>query len=110
MSSESRMDRLLADSGYADRPDVRAQAAVLLRALDLYAERNVDYKDNWRRSGWRGVLVRVRERTDRLWDLWWDRSQRPVEDPDDAIDLINFAAFLVRATRGEATRDGVWWE
>lgn len=85
------------------------QLLVLMKAARLYSERNAEYKDNWHRMGWRGMLVRCRERSERLWDAWWDRSQRPTADPDDALDLINFAAFMVRATRGETTRDGSWW-
>lgn len=90
-------------------PSEEEQLMVLLRALQVYSDRNRDYKDNWRRMGWRGQLIRIRERAERLWDAWWDRSQPPTQDPDDALDLINFAAFMVRATRGETTRDGSWW-
>jgi hypothetical protein len=76
--------------------------------------RNPKYNDNWKRMGWRGVLIRIRERAERLWDNWWDGSvmsgdHRLAADVDDAIDLINFAAFMVRALEGEATRDGAWW-
>jgi hypothetical protein len=108
--TEDRLSMVLDLLGYSERDDVRLQLGVLLRALDIYAERNIRYHDNWRRSGWRGVLVRIRERTDRLWDVWWERSQRSAQDADDALDLINFAAFFIRATGyGETTRDGSWW-
>lgn len=100
----------------ADGFDVRVetqseldQARILLDALLIYGKRNLEYKDNWRRMGWRGVLVRIRERADRLWDAWWEREQRAITDSDDALDLINFAAFMVRATLGETDRDGSWW-
>jgi hypothetical protein len=43
-------------------------------ALAIYVERNEEYKDNWKRMGWRGALVRVRERAERLWDSLWDAS------------------------------------
>jgi hypothetical protein len=93
----------------------RRQAEVFVEALAKYAERNAHYHDNWRRMGYRGMLVRVRERAERLWDaLFW--SDGPTTDYtlwsearlDDAIDLINFAGFLVRAVRA-ANRDGNWW-
>lgn len=92
------------------------QLRVLLLAAEVYAERNVKYKDNWKRMGWRGMLVRVRERAERMWDDFWDQSEPdvnerilyPPRDADDAIDLINFAAFFVRAVR-EGNRDGSWW-
>jgi hypothetical protein len=86
-----------------------AQAHVLVEALAIYAERNPKYNDNWRRMGWRGVLIRIRERAERLWDEMWDAPPKGVWDSDDALDLINFAAFMVRAVEGETTRDGSWW-
>lgn len=110
MVSESQVRRVVRTMGYTDRPDVHRQARVLLLALDIYAERNVKYRDNWRRSGWRGIVVRVRERSDRLWDMMWPGTGEPEEAVDDAVDLINFAAFLVRAIGGETTRDGEWWQ
>jgi hypothetical protein len=95
----------------------RAQASVLIEALEVYAERNKKYNDNWRRMGWRGQLIRVRERAERLWDYLWDGAPRDASDialphapydVDDALDLINFAGFLVRAVR-DGNRDGTWW-
>lgn len=91
------------------------QAGVLIKALEVYAERNAEYKDNWKRMGWRGCLIRVRERSERLWDSLWDAEAPPTDATkwsykkcDDAIDLINFAAFLCRAVH-EDNRDGSWW-
>lgn len=89
------------------------QLSVMLEALTRYEQANVKYKDNWRRMGWRGMLVRVRERAERLWDALWDKDPNRVPikgkgDLDDAIDLINFACFLVRAVR-DGNRDGSWW-
>jgi hypothetical protein len=116
------LDGLDAPSGGAllgyDSDSDKAQAVILLEALTIYAERNERYKDNWRRMGWRGALIRLRERVERAWDYLWDaevsrapEGQAPVDAPavDDVIDLINFAAFLVRGIRGETTRDGSWW-
>jgi hypothetical protein len=110
MLTDSKVRRCVRVMGYHGRADVTRQAAILLRALDLYAERNEQYQDNWRRSGWKGVVVRIRERSDRLWDAMWPGGIPYGPGPvDDAIDLINFAAFLVRAIEGETTRDGEWW-
>jgi hypothetical protein len=102
-----------------DDDAVKAQFEVMYDALLIYEQRNENYKDNWRRMGWRGVLVRIRERAERLWDVyWWDGEDvtdledrmYPPRNVDDAIDLINFAAFFVRGMNGhEATRDGSWW-
>jgi hypothetical protein len=91
------------------------QLEVLLEALRIYAERNEHYKDNWTRMGWRGMLVRVQERAERLWDSLWDHQTEltdsflPARDGklDDALDLINFAAFTIRGVRA-GNRDGEW--
>lgn len=108
--SDDRIDTALGALGYfPDDQATRAQFVVLVRALDVYAERNKKYNDNFKRMGWRGLLIRIRERAERLWDAHWDWEGGEAPDPDDAIDLINFAAFLVRSYEGETTRDGEWW-
>jgi hypothetical protein len=98
-------------------PDpVREQQKVMDEALTLYRERNVKYKDNWKRFGWRGLLFRIRERAERAWDLLWDEDvgMLPTEERtvgvDDLLDLINFAAFAIRAIRdGNRDGEGKWW-
>jgi hypothetical protein len=93
-----------------------AQFGVFLEAMNKYVERNAEYKDNWRSMGWRGQLIRVRERAERLWDSLWD-AEAPrtdftpwaVKKLDDALDGINFLGFLVRAVR-ENNRGGSWWK
>jgi hypothetical protein len=103
-----------------ETPGEREQLTVMIEALKVYSERNIRYKDNWMRMGWRGMLVRVRERSERLWDGLWDAYASPIDGPpsdpedhddelDDALDLINFAGFLVRAVRA-GNRDGSWWK
>lgn len=96
-----------------ENKSLEAQFEIFLEALKVYDQRNEKYKDNWRRMGWRGMLIRVRERAERLWDDLWDKQPIPdgvdeLIDYDDAIDLINLAGFLIRATR-ENNRDGSWW-
>lgn len=101
-----------------DNKSLESQMTIFLEALKVYDQRNAKYKDNWRRMGWRGMLIRVRERAERLWDDFWDAPAQSVlsddttmavtHDVDDAIDLINLAAFLVRGIR-EGNRDGAWW-
>ena len=92
------------------------QKEVFAEAMRIYAMRNTRYKDNWRRFGWRGCLFRVRERAERAWDdLFWaelpetDYSKFSEAHVDDLLDLINLAAFAVRAIR-EGNRDGNWFE
>lgn len=96
---------------------VQKQFVVLMSALAIYAERNEEYKDNWERMGWRGALVRVRERAERLWDSLWDASpgetdcdppEETIKKLDDAYDGINFLGFLIRGVE-DSNRDGTWW-
>jgi hypothetical protein len=99
-----------------ENKSLESQFEIFLEALQIYDQRNVKYKDNWKRMGWRGMLIRVRERAERLWDDLWDAPGFPDDeaegvqplDVDDAIDLINLAAFLIRGVR-EGNRDGAWW-
>jgi hypothetical protein len=102
---------------FSENKALMDQFAIFMEALTIYDQRNAQYKDNWRRMGWRGCLVRVRERAERLWDKLWDAPPRVAgeavmpyqpHDLDDAIDLINFCGFLIRSVR-EGDRDGTWW-
>lgn len=93
------------------RPSTQAQERILMKALAIYEERNEKYNDNWRRFGWRGCLFRLRERVERAWDHLWGYDLAAVPDPpdlDDLYDLINFAAFTIRAVE-EGNRDGSWF-
>jgi hypothetical protein len=87
-----------------------AQRSVMRRAVMIHVERNKLYHDNWRRFGWRGCLFRLRERTERAWDGLWDApaQEPPLEIVDDLLDLINFAAYTIRAIE-EGNRDGIWF-
>lgn len=91
------------------------QMKLFLEALAIYDERNVRYADNWRRFGWKGCIFRLRERAERAWDHWWYSQLNPdymselPPDVDDLLDLINFAAFTIRAIR-EGNRDGEWFK
>jgi hypothetical protein len=85
------------------------QEAIMERAIEVYRDRNVHYRDNWRRMGWRGMLFRIRERAERAWDALWDADpEGPQLQTDDLIDLINFCGFAIRAIE-DGNRDGSWW-
>lgn len=102
----------------------KEQEEVMMEALTIYKERNAKYGDAWRRSGWRGTLTDLRRKIERAWTFLWhaepvkpmDRSvgedaQRQAESEiDDLFDIINYAAFSIRAHR-EGNRDGYggWW-
>jgi hypothetical protein len=97
-------------TGDHDTEAMWEQARVLQMALKIYSDRNIRYKDNFKRFGWRGCLFRLRERSERAWDDLWDADVDGVLHTDDLIDLINFAAFTVRSIQ-EKNRDGEgsWW-
>lgn len=93
---------------------VRSQGQVFLEALKIYQDRNEEYRDNWRRYGWRGCLYDLRRKVERAWDRLWsikpgdnDSWERP---DDDLLDVINYAAITARAIQ-EGNRDGEggWW-
>lgn len=95
-----------------------------MEALAIYRERNAKYGDAWRRSGWRGTLTDLRRKIERAWSFLWHAEPVKMvtidsepgdphpQDPDfdDVFDIINYAAFTIRAGR-EGNRDGYggWW-
>lgn len=116
LERDSGSGRIWLDGPIGIRVEVRElsdsdrQKAILDHALRIYYIRNIHYKDNWRRFGWRGCLFRLRERTERAWDALWEQDSDAVPEAvkDDLYDLINFAAFTLRAIE-ENNRDGEWW-
>ena len=86
------------------------QARVLAQALCVYDERNAKYMDNWKRSGWRGALFKLKLKVERAWDVMWDANPSDVttDDVDDLLDAINCAGMAVRAME-DKNRDGSWW-
>lgn len=93
------------------------QMDIYLKAMLIYYERQDEHGDQvWQASGWRGMLVDMRKKLDRLWYRYWnqDSSVTPVEDYDKALDsaydLLNFTAFFIRQVEA-GKRDGEWpWE
>lgn len=90
---------------YANLPDV------LLAAVEKYQERSAQYDgdDPWGKGGYKAQLVEMRKKLDRLW-THWDGEKGFNQVEDDALDLINYAAFfLILAERGDS--DGQWpWQ
>jgi hypothetical protein len=88
-----------------DRDD---QMHVFLDAYDIYKERNAVRQDAWRDAGWKGQLVEMRKKLDRLWAVWRrDGTVTTEKDIDEALDLINATAFFIRCVR-EENPDGNW--
>lgn len=91
------------------------QMAVFIQAVDLYAQRNDEHGDAvWQSSGWRGMLVDIRKKSERLWNKYWGRGNAAIDPPnpndDSALDLINFTAMFLRQLRaGEENGTWGWW-
>lgn len=89
------------------------QMAVFLKAWSIYAERQEEHGDMvWQASGWRGMLVDMRKKLDRLWFRYW--GNLPPRDNDKALDsaydLINFTAFFIRQVEADK-QNGDWpWD
>jgi hypothetical protein len=88
------------------------QMAVFVRCFQIYRDRQEQHGDPvWQASGWRGMLVDMRKKLDRLWYATWDADDETVMLAlDSAFDLINYTAFFIRQAE-DANRDGSWpWE
>lgn len=89
---------------------VLEQAQIFCEAMNIYADRNEKYRDNWKRKGWRGALFGARLALERAWDLLWGPKPVPEHaafDVDDLLDTMNYAAQAVRLIRA-GDRDGSW--
>lgn len=93
------------------------QMEIFLKAWSIYADRQEEHGDQvWKESGWRGMLVDMRKKLDRLWFRYWsqDHELSPIEDYDKALDsaydLLNFTVFFIRQVEA-GNRDGEWpWD
>jgi hypothetical protein len=84
-------------------------------AHSLFQQKNADYGDSWRNHGWRGNLVRILEKADRLQNTLWHSGPTGFAVVDEnaretALDMINTLAFFIvnwderREWGGEETR------
>lgn len=90
-----------------DEPDVRDsledQFFVFMLALTVNANRERKYRGLWRKYGYKGVMTHVASKAARA-QVAVDRGTLP-QDLDDALDILNYAGFLIRlAVDGD--RDG----
>jgi hypothetical protein len=73
--------------------------SVLLSAFAVYVERNERHGSLWKKFGWMDSIVSVRGKAARCVQQWYGPQTLeggPGADLDDAVDLINFAVFLIR--------------
>jgi len=82
-------------TGIEATPDSVQQLLFFMQCIDTSLKRGYDPRGaSWKRTGWRANLYEVMKRADRLWQFSWCDSQL---DTNDAIDIINYAAFYVRS-------------
>ncbi len=78
-----------------------------LPALEIMCKRGYDPDGKtWRKAGWRGQLMEIRKKTERLWHRSWLHG---AFDHDSAIDLLNYAGFYIRL-RASGPSWGEWGE
>lgn len=80
---------------------------VLEEAFKIYMDRNGDRADAWKDAGYKGQLVEMRKKLDRLWAGWRVGRKPTTKDIDEALDLINAAAFYVQLARLDEA-NGKW--
>jgi hypothetical protein len=63
-------------------------------ALEIMDERQEKYGDGWKKWGWRGQLIKMKDKERRVWSTFWKKGDKTA-DLDDAIDLLNYTAFFI---------------
>lgn len=69
------------------------QFAVMVETMRVFQQKNGKYKDLWQEYGIEDLGLHLRSKSSRV-----ERAQ----DPEDAIDLINYSVFMVRLLRDKA--------
>ena len=91
------------DCGLNPTPDAIGQLVhAFLPSLGIMCGVNPDgtkrerYDPNgktWRAEGWRGMLWKIRDKSDRLWFHGWRQGRLVVDHPHD---MINYLGFYIR--------------
>jgi hypothetical protein len=87
-------------------PDIEKYNHIAHQAHLIFVERNRARQSAFRQAGWKGQLVEMRKKLDRLWSIWGARSPEP-KDIDEALDLINAAIFFIMLAE-EDEPNGRW--
>jgi hypothetical protein len=84
------------------------QMDVFMKAMLIYYERQEEHGDAvWQASGWKGMLVDMRKKLDRLWFKYWGEVPTNEVNLDSAYDLLNYTAFFIRQVEAN-NPDGKW--
>ena len=86
-------------------------AMVDMTMMDYFAEarslrlrKEKDYGSSWRALGAKGIFVRITDKVKRLQSLLWEGNVQQVLDEkvdDTALDLVNYALFLLYCLRNK---------
>ena len=87
------------------------QVRWMVKAMEIFAERQVQYGDGWADWGWKGQLVKMLDRMRRVWNVFWKNEAAIVRpsDTDDALDLINYIVFFLRLLELQEENGQVDW-
>jgi hypothetical protein len=88
-------------------PDLKAYDAWAKQARDIFVERNSARASAFKDAGWKGQLVEMRKKLDRLWAVWQMDRALTSKDLDEAADLINATIFFLICV-DEDNEDGKW--
>ena len=93
--NEEAARKFLRSIGLNPTPDAVEQLAeVFVPALKIMCDRGYNPNgETWRKGGWRGQLLEIRKKCDRLWERSWLHG---AFDYDSARDLVNYAGFYLR--------------
>lgn len=82
--------------------DQNMHQVILGEAFEKFVERDRHYQGLWRKRGWRDSLHHIESKSQRIVHLGqlqvYEHSDLLVA-VDDALDLINYSAFLIRNIR-----------
>lgn len=97
---QAAITSMLEGLGLPNTEFMRDQLDVFLDALLIAADRNIKYKDLWKRRGWTVNLVHLDHKAGRLMKEFWGEEVSGTDpDLDSALDLINYTAFFIRNVR-----------
>lgn len=103
---EKRMKSALGALGLHGDEDVMLQFRPMVNAMFLYVERNRRRRGVWRRSGLKGQVFHIFAKAERLFEQIMHDGEH---DPEEIIDLINYAAFADRLSTGTVQdAKGTW--
>ena len=97
---------LLEFFGIRDTYETTQQLLVMLKALQVYDQRDKVYGSVWKQYGSLSPLLSAARKVDRLMSIWWHKSEaifgKAAKDVthkdalDDAVDAINYLVFFLR--------------